>query len=69
MRDFSVLGGDAIGRLLAGREQEIIERIRLGYLRHDAGDSVNPASQFLRFPDKPDARIIALPATSATPPR
>jgi hypothetical protein len=32
------------------------------YLAHGAGQTVCPPSQFLRFPDTPEARIIALPA-------
>ncbi|GHH24934.1 2,3-diaminopropionate biosynthesis protein SbnB [Streptomyces rubradiris] len=62
MAEFSVLGGKDVGALLTGHEKEVIERVREAYLAHDAGDSVNPDSYFLRFPEKPDSRIIALPA-------
>ncbi|MFF8430723.1 2,3-diaminopropionate biosynthesis protein SbnB [Streptomyces sp. NPDC016566] len=62
MREFSVLPGKDVAELLAGREAEVIDWVREAYLAHDAGDTVNPDSHFLRFPEKPDARIIALPA-------
>jgi ornithine cyclodeaminase len=61
-RAFTVVGGRAVREVLAGGENEVIERVREAYLLHDAGDTVNPDSYFLRFPAKPDSRIIALPA-------
>lgn len=39
------------------------------YRLHGAGDSVNPPSYFLHFPDRPSARIIALPASIGGPVR
>ncbi|WP_329015272.1 2,3-diaminopropionate biosynthesis protein SbnB [Streptomyces sp. NBC_01601] len=61
-RPFTVVGGQAVREALAGHEPEVVERVREAYLLHDAGDTINPDSYFLRFPAKPDSRIIALPA-------
>src|SRR5207245_9140880 len=41
---------------------ECIHMVRDAYLAHADGQSFNPDSYFLQFPDKPDCRIIALPA-------
>ncbi|MER5868735.1 2,3-diaminopropionate biosynthesis protein SbnB [Streptomyces sp. NPDC002044] len=60
--EFSVLGGRDIVDLLEGGEKDIVDRVREAYLTHESGATVNPDSYFLRFPDKPDSRIIALPA-------
>ncbi|MET8129234.1 2,3-diaminopropionate biosynthesis protein SbnB [Streptomyces sp. NPDC005065] len=62
MHEFSVLAGKDIVELLDGRERDVIGWVEDAYLAHDAKHTVNPDSYFLRFPDKPDARIIALPA-------
>jgi ornithine cyclodeaminase len=60
---FAVISGAQVQRALAGREQEIVDLVEATYRWHGAGDSVNPPSYFLRFPDRPTARIIALPAS------
>jgi N-[(2S)-2-amino-2-carboxyethyl]-L-glutamate dehydrogenase len=60
---FAVVPGGQVQRVLQGREKQIVELVEATYLVHGAGDSVNPPSYFLRFPDRPSARIIALPAS------
>ena len=60
---FAVIGGDVVADTLAGRHQDVLDVVRRAYLAHAAGRSVNPPSYFLRFPDRPEARIIALPAS------
>jgi ornithine cyclodeaminase len=60
---FAVISGGQVRRALHGRETEIVALVEDTYRWHGAGDSVNPPSYFLRFPDRPSARIIALPAS------
>ena len=66
-RPFAVIGGRQVERALRGRQKQIVELVEATYRRHSAGDSVNPPSYFLRFPDRPSARIIALPASIGGP--
>jgi ornithine cyclodeaminase len=61
-RDFRIVGAASIKAILSNRESEIVELVRNTYLLHDSGHTTNPDSYFLRFRDKPSARIIALPA-------
>jgi len=60
---FAVIPGAEVQHALQGREQRITELVESTYRLHSAGDSVNPPSYFLRFPDRPSSRIIALPAS------
>ncbi|MEU1630932.1 2,3-diaminopropionate biosynthesis protein SbnB [Streptomyces sp. NPDC020096] len=59
---FAVVPGRFVQRVLAGREREVIDLVESAYRQHGSGDTVNPPSYFLRFPDRPKERIIALPA-------
>src|ERR1051325_6174934 len=58
----SIINGKTVSDIIRGHRAECIEVGRHAYLAHARGQSVNPDSNFLRFPDKPDCRIIALPA-------
>ena len=60
---FAVISGGQVQRALQGQEKEIVELVEATYRLHGAGDSVNPPSYFLRFPDRPSDRIIALQAS------
>jgi N-[(2S)-2-amino-2-carboxyethyl]-L-glutamate dehydrogenase len=60
---FAVIGGSQVQHVLQGRENQVMELVEATYRLHGAGDSVNPPSYFLRFPDRPSSRIIALPAS------
>jgi ornithine cyclodeaminase len=60
---FAVISGAQVQRALSGNEKQIVELVEQAYRVHGDGDSVNPPSYFLRFPDRPSSRIIALPAS------
>jgi ornithine cyclodeaminase len=66
---FAVIPGAQVRRVLQGREEQIVQLVEATYRLHSAGDSVNPPSYFLRFPDRPASRIIALPASIGGPAR
>jgi 2,3-diaminopropionate biosynthesis protein SbnB len=59
---FHVVSGTVAKDIITGSRPRIVDQVREAYLLHHAGDSLNPKSYFLRFPAKPEARIIALPA-------
>ncbi len=60
--DLSIINGKTVSDIIRAHRAECIDVVRDAYLAHAEGNSVNPDSNFLRFPEKPDCRIIALPA-------
>ncbi len=60
--DLSVVNGKTVFDIIRAHRDECIGIVREAYLAHHHGQSINPDSYFLRFPEKPDCRIIALPA-------
>lgn len=59
---FYVVSGATVKRVIDGNRGPVFHAVETAYRLHAAGDAVNPDSYFLRFPEKPNARIIALPA-------
>lgn len=57
-----ILKGSEVQSLLAGRDSDTIEMVHRAYMAHADGHTSLPHSNFLRFPDDPGSRIIALPA-------
>ncbi len=62
MFSFHVMNGKDIRAIIERSRLEIVACVRDTYLAHHRGETVNPNSYFLRMPETPDARIIALPA-------
>src|SRR5213594_500135 len=60
--ELSIINGKTVFDIVRAQRSECIRIVREAYLAHADGQSVNPDSYFLPFPEKPDCRIIALPA-------
>src|SRR5438045_8165866 len=60
--DLSIINGKSVFDIVRAHRCECIRVVQEAYLAHADGQSVNPDSYFLQFPDTPDCRIIALPA-------
>src|SRR5881397_2651551 len=58
----SIIDGKTVSDVICAHRQECIDVVEHAYLAHARGQAINPHSYFLRFPEKPDCRIIALPA-------
>ena len=59
---FYVVPGSTVKNAIEGNRKQVFDAVETAYRLHASGDAVNPDSYFLRYPDNPSARIIALPA-------
>src|ERR1041385_4176688 len=60
--ELSIINGRTVFDIVSAHRAECIDVVEHAYLAHARGQAINPHSYFLRFPEKPDCRIIALPA-------
>jgi 2,3-diaminopropionate biosynthesis protein SbnB len=59
---FYVISGSTVKGVIGDNRDQVFDAVETAYRLHSAGESINPDSYFLRYPDKPRNRIIALPA-------
>ena len=59
---FSIMSKRQINKLIYTNYKDLFEKVKEAYSLHGQNKTSNPPSYFLRFPDKPTSRIIALPA-------
>ena len=59
---FYVVAGSTVKRVIDDNKQQVFDAVEAAYRLHGSGDTLNPGSYFLRYPDRPSARIIGLPA-------
>ena len=59
---FDVVPGPVVKRVIDANKKQVFDVVEAAYRLHDSGSTLNPDSYFLRYPDNPSARIIALPA-------
>jgi ornithine cyclodeaminase len=57
-----ILNRDDVARAMKDQELAVLGAVQRAYVAHNEGQTQVPYSTFLRPPDTPDSRIIALPA-------
>ena len=62
-KKFSVVSGKTVNEILYRGLADTIDVVKDTYITHKNKNTVNPDSYFLKFPDQPSNRIIALPAS------
>lgn len=60
---FATVSGAQVYQVVTGQENRVMEVVENAYRLHGIGETVNPSSYFLNFSNRPQCRIIALPAS------
>ena len=59
---FYVVPGSTVKRVIEDNKEQVFDAVEAAYRLHGSGNTLNPDSYFLRYPDRPSDHIIALPA-------
>jgi len=59
---FYVVSGSTVRDVIDNNPERVFSAVEMAYRLHAARESINPDSYFLRYPEEPRNRIIALPA-------
>jgi len=54
---FHVVPGSTVKRVIDGNKKQVFDAVEAAYRLHGSGNTLNPDSYFLRYPDRPSARI------------
>jgi ornithine cyclodeaminase len=68
-QNFSIITAEQVSDIISNNHKKIYELIKKAYISHHNKETINPPSYFLRYSDKPNSRIIALPASITHNPR
>ncbi|WP_125718915.1 2,3-diaminopropionate biosynthesis protein SbnB [Pseudoalteromonas rubra] len=63
MKTFKVIGANAVSQWLNNHGEKLLDSVADCYCQFAQGQTVCPDSYFLRYPEQPQNRIIALPAS------
>jgi len=67
--NFSIIIAKQVENIISANHDKIYELIKEAYISHHNKEIVNPPSYFLKYNDRPNSRIIALPASITHNPR
>jgi ornithine cyclodeaminase len=59
---FDILTRDSINTIIKTYPEKIVHAVKQAYIAHSMKETINPPSYFLKYPENPNNRIIALPA-------
>ena len=67
--NFSIITAKVVREIINKNPNNVYTVVKQAYVKHGQNKALNPPSYFLRFPDKPKSRIIALPSLIMENPR
>jgi ornithine cyclodeaminase len=56
---FHVVSGSVVRRIIDVHRSSIFEAVETAYRLHASGNTLNPDSYFLRYPDKPSGACVS----------